>query len=226
MANAPGTRMSFDTLAPHYRWMEPLLAGEKLQRCRVAFLAHVTTAKRILIVGEGHGRFLVECRRALPAAQITCVDASQRMLAIARSRLANAGLGSERVTFLHADVLAWNPPAGVADLLVTHFFLDCFRPEQLRLLIAQLAQAAQPHAAWLLSDFQVPPAGLPRLRARLILKAMYVFFRVATRLPAGKLSCPDDLIRNQGFELRHRHQSEWGLLRSDFWERNPDYASN
>src|SRR5439155_22241467 len=35
--------MSFDTLAPHYRWMEFILAGKKLQRCRTAFLDEIPT---------------------------------------------------------------------------------------------------------------------------------------------------------------------------------------
>ena len=76
--------MSFDPLARHYRWMEPLLAGNKLQRCRAAFLDHVRDAQNVLIAGEGNGRFFVECRRKLPSAQITLVDASARMLAEAR----------------------------------------------------------------------------------------------------------------------------------------------
>ena len=29
---------SFDLLAPHYRWMEFVLAGRKLQECRTVFL--------------------------------------------------------------------------------------------------------------------------------------------------------------------------------------------
>src|SRR4051812_20630121 len=88
----PGSgHVSFDVLAPHYRWMELLLAGEKLQRCRTAFLKEVADARDVLIVGEGHGRFLVECRRRLPDARITCVDASERMLEVARARLRRAG---------------------------------------------------------------------------------------------------------------------------------------
>ena len=219
MAATASAVMSFDLLAPHYRWMEFLLAGEKLQRCRTAFLDQVTTAQNVLIFGEGNGRFLVECRRRLPDAHITCVDSSKQMLAAARARLQHAGLGDERVTFLHADALTWNAPGSVADLVVTHFFLDCFRADQLERIIAQLARAAHPNAIWLLADFQAPATGFARLRARVILKAMYAFFRTVTRLPARQLTPPDDILRRHGFKLRRRHESEWGLLRSDHWER-------
>src|ERR1041385_77794 len=50
--------MSFDALAPHYLWMEWLLAGRKLQRCRTAFLDEARAARDILLLGEGNGRFL------------------------------------------------------------------------------------------------------------------------------------------------------------------------
>src|SRR5262245_15665357 len=151
--------MSFDVLAPHYRWMEFVLAGEKLQRCRTAFLDQISPPRDVLILGQGVGRFLVECRRQWPSAQITCLDSSSRMLDVARGRLRRAGLRDERVAFLHADVLTWSAPKDAADLIVTHFFLDCFRPDQLEQIVTQLAQAARPGASWLLADFQLPAAG-------------------------------------------------------------------
>src|SRR5262249_36606771 len=102
--------MSFDRLAPHYRWMEFLLAGKKLQHCRTAFLSQVEHARDVLILGEGNGRFLAECRYGLAEARITCVDASARMLQLAHDWLRNHGLSTAGINFVHADALAWNPP--------------------------------------------------------------------------------------------------------------------
>jgi len=89
------------------RWPALSLDGtapreNKLQRCRAAFLNHVGNAQNVLIAGEGNGRFLVECRRKLPSAQITLVDASARMLAEARARLERSGLDLRGVQFVHA----------------------------------------------------------------------------------------------------------------------------
>jgi ubiquinone/menaquinone biosynthesis C-methylase UbiE len=219
MVSASRGSMSFDRIAPHYRWMEFVLAGEKLQRCRTAFLDLVGAPKDVLILGEGHGRFLLECRRRIPSALITCVDSSERMLAVARQRLKRTGLPEERVRFVHADALSWNGSAAAADLLVTQFFLDCFRADQLGPLVARLASLSKPEAAWLVADFQAPAGGIPRLRACLLLNAMYAFFRTVTRLPASHLTNPDSFIQRHGFTLRKRIESEWGLLRSDLWTR-------
>jgi ubiquinone/menaquinone biosynthesis C-methylase UbiE len=210
--------MSFDVLAPHYRWMEFVLAGEKLQRCRTEFLGRVGQPDKILILGEGNGRFLGECRRKLPNAKITCVDASVRMLSQARRRLAGQGIEPGPVDFVCADALAWTPPDRGYDLIVTHFFLDCFRPEQLESLIGKLARAAAPQANWLLADFQSANAGLRRQRSQLILWMMYRFFAIVTRLPAKTLTPPDAILERNGFTLRQREERDWGLLHSDWWQ--------
>ncbi len=211
--------MNFDRLAPIYRWMETLLAGGKLQRCRTAFLKHIPAAQTILILGEGHGRSLVECRRQFPSAHITCVDSSQGMIAQARRNLTRHGFDVDLVEFIHADVLAWKPPTGVYDLIVTHFFLDCFRADQLDILVPKLASAAVPHASWLIADFQVAKSGWRRLRSRMILWGLYRFFRVATGLPAQELTEPDPFMRKAGFSPLLCLETEWGLLRSECWRR-------
>ena len=211
--------MGFDTIAPHYRWMESVFAGNQLQRCRTAFLPRLSSAKRILIVGEGNGRFLVECRRTVPEASITCVDGSARMLALAGQRLHRNGLASPVVTFIHADVLEWKP-RGVYDVIVTHFFLDCFPAASLQAVIQKLAAAASDNALWLLADFQVPAKSWRGLRARLVVRFLYQFFRVATRLQATELTEPDPYLRENWFQLQSRNESDWGLLRSDCWHRS------
>ncbi len=208
---------NFDWLAPHYRWMEWLLAGPKLQRCRAAFLPALAAPRNVLIVGQGHGRFVVELLRQYPEVRCTCVDSSRRMLDVTRQRLAAEGLDATRVEFVHADILEWTPPDRAYDVVATHFVLDCFRPEQLARVLPKLARAAAPEARWLLSDFNEPASGLARWRARVILEVMYVFFRWAVALPASKLTAPDSLLAQCGFQLRERRVFEWGLLHSDLW---------
>ncbi len=213
--------MSFDALAPHYRWLELVLAADKLQVCRTAFLGEVSEARRVLILGEGNGRFLAQCRRRLEHGHVTCVDASARMLALAKRRVERSGLSLAQVEFIHADALEWAVPRETFDLIVTHFFLDCFRAEQLESLLVRLAGAARPHAHWLLADFRIPERGLARRRAQVIHSMMYTFFRTLAGLPARRLTPPDGFLRAQGFELARRQIKEWGLLHTDYWVRRP-----
>lgn len=211
--------MSFDSLAPHYRWMEWLLAGRKLQRCRTAFLPGLPRPRHALLLGEGHGRFLPELLAAHPGARVTCVDASGAMLERIRAQLRLKGLHSDAVEFVQADVLAWSPPAAQFDLVVAQFFFDCFQREQIERLVDQLDRATTHDAQWLLADFRVPASGLAKWRARWIVRSLYIFFRRVTGLAASQLIPAEEFLVPRGYALRERRLSEWGLLHADRWTR-------
>src|SRR5262245_14909506 len=98
--------------------MEVVSAGEKLQRCRTAFLDAITPPDDVLICGEGNGRFLVPFCRLFPRANVTCLDASTGMLEQARRRAARGGVAVDRITFLHADILNWESAPARYDLIV------------------------------------------------------------------------------------------------------------
>lgn len=215
--------MSFDRIAPHYRWMEALLAGGKLQRCRTTALPGLPTPEDILLLGEGHGRFLVPCRRRFPAARIVCIEASGGMIRQARRRLVRETGSDAGVEFRQEDALSAFVPSGAFDLVATHFFLDCFTPEQLATLVPSLARGLRPGGRWLVADFQAGGGPLARLRNRAILAAMYAFFRLATDLPARRLTPPDAYLRAAGLRLESRQETEWGLLHSDCWV-HPDHS--
>lgn len=209
--------MSFDAIAPHYNWLEAVLAGGKLHRCRTAFLDAIPVPRAILLMGEGHGRSLVECCRRFPSARVTYVDASQAMLRQAAKSLESESI--KRVKFIHADVRGWRPDGECFDLIVTNFFLDCFSAGELEQVLASLTKSAARNASWLIADFQQAGSGIQRWRNRVILWLMYRAFRVLTNLPANKLTPPDSILSKLGFTLRSRVQTEWDLLHSDWWQR-------
>jgi len=208
--------MNFDRLAPHYNWLEAFLAGDRLQRARTAWLDELAGRRRILSVGEGHGKFAAACRARFPEAELTCVEASPAMLACAQRRL---GPDAERVNWHCGDVLTWDG-AGPFDVIVTCFFLDCFPPETLPAVVEALARRAAPDAVWLLVDFTLPPRGPAGWRARAVHWLMYAFFRPMTGLPARRLTLPDDLLRRHGFQPAGRREFDWGLVRSEVWRRS------
>lgn len=213
--------MSFDTLAPWYPTLEWLAFGDDLQRCRVAFLGEIAAPQRALIVGEGNGRFLCELLRLHPGIEVDCLDASQRMLRLARERVDRKFPGhAESVRFLHQDITSWAAPERHYDLLVTHFVLDCFPEAALTSIIRKLARAAADDANWLLADFCIPPNGMARLRARAWLAAMYLFFRVTARIDARELVDPASFMRAEGFGLARQQLLRSGMLKSEIWRRS------
>ena len=211
--------MSFDLLAPHYRWMEALCAAGQLQRCRTALLGAIPAPQQVLVYGEGNGRFLVELCRRFPAARVAVVEASAVMIDLARARLRRAGLAGAQVEFIHADALTWQPPMAAFDLIVTCFFLDCFREDQLQRLVPTIANAATADAHWLHADFQIAPAGLRRACSRVIVGVLYAFFRCVTRLQAHELVNVASCLSAAGFARWQRREFVLGLLFCDCWKR-------
>jgi ubiquinone/menaquinone biosynthesis C-methylase UbiE len=210
--------VSFDPLAPWYRTLEWIAFGDALQRSRVACLGDIAAPQRALVVGEGNGKFLCELLRLHPGVEVDCLDASQRMLQLARKRVDRELPGrAKSVRFLHQDITLWTAPERRYDLLVTHFVLDCFPEAALISIVRKLATAATDDANWLLADFCVPADGMARLRAQAWLAAMYLFFRVTARIPANELIDATPFLRAEGFTLSQRHLFRNGILKSERW---------
>jgi len=217
--------MNFDRLAPHYHWMEKIFAGGLMQRCRTTFLPSTKNCRNALLAGEGTGKFLVELLRSNPRIQITCVEQCEGMIKQTRQRLTLERLDDSQVKFQQLDVFDWTPPKKKYDLVVTHFFLDCFRAEQLQKLIPRLAGSATDNAIWLLADFRVPERGWRRWRAKVILVILYAAFKVTTSLSANWLTPPDNYLTVNGFKLVERRQVNFGFAHTDLWKRIDDNFS-
>lgn len=191
-----------------------------MQRARVAHLSSVADARRVLIAGEGNGSFLAACARALPEASFTVIDESPAMLQRAAASWKKAGGDEGRVRFVCENLLTWAPEEPGYDLIVTHFFLDCFPEETLRLITMKLASAATSNSRWLITDFCEPECGLARLRARVMLRGAYLLFRNLAGVQARQLVKPDAMLENVGFQLFSRVTSDWGMMHSDLWTRS------
>jgi len=211
--------VSFDRVARSFRLLETIAFGQSLQRARVRWLETIPRPHRVLILGEGNGRFLCELLRVHPKIDIDCIDASERMLTLARTRTCQRDPESwSRVQFIHADIRNWSPLHSY-DLIVTHFFFDCFPRDQVKAIVHKVARAATPGAVWLLADFTVPPAGiLARAHAKFCLRIMYLFFRNATGITANQLVDPSPYLEEHNFVPISRQSSRAAMLKSELWQ--------
>lgn len=211
--------MNFDRIAPHYRWLEALTFGSTLQKARTRWVKSIDAPKRVLIFGDGDGRFLYEFLRAHPNAAVDSIDASARMLELSRERIARElPQAVHRARFLCQDIIAWSP-SGSHDLLVANFVLDCFPQEDLRTTIRKLAQVAAPGAYLILTDFSLPQGILGRAHARLWLAVMYWVFRATAGISATELIDPSPELEANGFVRLARSEWRFGLVKSELWQR-------
>ncbi len=211
--------MNCDPLARWYRWLEYAGFGRALERTRLAFLDTATTARRVLVLGDGDGRFLAALLKANPHAEADYVDSSAKMLAQAQQRLGAAD--AVRVRFHHADAVHWQPSTAGYDLIVTHFFLDCFTDGEVYPLVARLAAFTAPGARWLVSEFRQPSGGPAAWHAWLWITGLYAFFRAATGLRVRRLPNHAAALTAAGFRLERETVTRFGLLTSQAWRRDP-----
>lgn len=210
---------AFDSLAAAYRWLEWFAFGSDLETARFCHLEHLRDCRRVLVLGEGDGRFLAQLMRRFPAMRVDCVEASGAMLRLARARLREGE--RHRVTFHHADALTAQFEAGAYGAVVTLFFLDCFPQEDVARLVTQVQPALGANACWLWADFALPPSGWRHWRAALWLRGLYLFFHWKTALTVDQLPPSEKILQKAGFRLCAEKTFQAGLLRSAVYRSMP-----
>jgi ubiquinone/menaquinone biosynthesis C-methylase UbiE len=206
--------MNCDRIARWYRWMEFASFGRELHRRRRHFLPGLK-AQKVLLLGDGDGRFLADFTRQCPEARLDYVDISREMLTLASERTPR----SDYAHFHQLDALSDELPGGGYDLVITHFFLDCFGTEELRRVVAKIGAAATPHARWIVSEFHQPASGWQRIRAKLWIEILYLAFGLLTGLDTRRLPDYESVLPEYGFRRVSQKLSSAGLLRSELWQR-------
>ena len=211
------SKVNFDRVACLYRWLEYLSFGPWLSGCRRSHLPDLTGARHALILGDGDGRFLARLLAADPMLTADVVDSSNSMLKVLDRRIRGLGpQARQRICLYHADVLEWNP-IGSYDLIVSHFFLDCFFPHQLERLFDCVLPHALPGAQWVISEFATPRNGLAAYLARGIIGVLYRAFGFLTGLRVRALPDYTTSLLRRGLVLSYDRSYLGGLLRSQVW---------
>ena len=135
------------------------------------------------------------------------------MIDLARRRVPDGA-----AVVFHQIGIADFEPARSYDLVVSHFFLDCFEREGIRSISDSVSGCLEAGGTWLISDFQMPEKGFfRRFRARLLLWLMYRFFAITAGLKTRSLVDPSPVLDEFGFALDRRDVSNFGFLRADRW---------
>lgn len=194
----------FSRVARVYDVMAGAVFGRAQRRAQQAALAAglplAGQAPRVLVLGGGGGWVLIELLRQCPAAQVLYLETSAPMLAQAHARLRQLAPGAAaQVEFRQGNEQALGP-AEQFDVVVTFFVLDCFTLAEFPAAVARLQAARRPRALWLVADFRPPRTWWQRV----LLRAMYLFFKVMVGLRAQQLPPWPSTLAALGLQNRYQ----------------------
>jgi ubiquinone/menaquinone biosynthesis C-methylase UbiE len=185
------TLNSFDFVAPYYDRLAGLVFGSSIKDAQRAHLPEIKQGATILILGGGTGWILSDLLKINDSANIIYVEASARMILLARENVSSGD--SHRVTFIHGTETTLDS-AEQFDAVIINFFADMFTPGDLTRIVQRLETLLKADGVLICTDF-VNDARWHRV----MLKVMYTFFRVATRLQTRDLPHWRDIITTQYF---------------------------
>jgi len=164
-------------------------------------------AGRVLFVGGGTGRLLLDLFEAGRASAAVYVEPSAAMVARADRRFRRRGL-EDRVTLRGEPIDALGSHERF-DLVVTPFVLDLFGPTALAAVMDRLHAALAPGGVWLFSDFALDRTG-PAGRATVA--ALYRIFRAVCGIEARGLPEFDREFARMGYACIAESRRAQGLV--------------
>ena len=176
-----------------------------------------------MVLGDGDGRFLARLLAGNATLTADAVDISPAMLGLLRAHCEVEAPGSAARLRTHlCDAMDFVAGLQTAryDLVVTHFFLDCFSQSDVERLTASIVDLLAPEGQWLVSDFRIP-SGVMCLPVWIYIRSLYFAFRLITGLRVTRLPDHNSAFRQAGLRRVACHYSLAGMLTTELWAKSP-----
>lgn len=208
----------YNRLSSVYAWLEHLAFANTLMRARLSLLPELKSAKEILILGEGDGRFLRQAVSYLAEARFVVLEQSPNMIALAKQRFSSAEL--ERIQFIECDIQTGKEQLKPGfDAIITCFFLDMFNATGICNILETFSPYLKDAGYWYYVDFAETGKGVNRLYQQAYLRLMYWFFAWQTGLETQKLVNPHSLFEALGFRLQGQNDLHFHFLSSRLYQK-------
>jgi len=184
--------MQFDFISKYYDTLNKLVFGSLIHKAKTSLFGNVVDGSKILFVGGGSGLSLVELLNNKPNLKIDFVDASPKMIAMAKTRIKEHA----NVDFHQVEIELFEGTS--YDYIITEFFFDLFDENQVKQILDRLIKKLNRKGVWIDTDFRKPQ----NFRTKLILKLMYLFFKITSNLKTNELVATQHLFVSRGFKIK------------------------
>ncbi len=170
-----------------YGILKFLVFGRRLNRAEECRLDELTDVRTVLVFGGGAGKVLEHSFFTDVSVQIVFVDASSRMLSIAKERANKLGL--VKVRFIRGTQLDLSDES--FDLILCPFVLDVFSDDELPEVLTILSSRLNETGRLIVTDFT---KGVTATNQWLV-PFMYFFFRLAGALSVKNIGAIETSLR-------------------------------
>ena len=176
----------FDGITWCYDFMAKLIFWGRLHRASIQWLDILNSSDTVVVLGGGSGKIL---RYLTHVESVIYIEKSHKMIKLAKVS------APENVQFICADFLKYALKSESTHVVICPFFLDLFAPNQLEEVLKKIARILKKKGSLFVSDFQHTTWWSKQL-----IKLMYAFFGITTRIAVRELAPIDNLILARTFE--------------------------
>jgi len=180
---------NFNFIAPVYDGLAWLVFGKSIRASQLTFTSKIKEGDKILILGGGSGWILNELDQLDLSIKVEYVEASSRMIELAKSK---GPYGNLEVSYVLSETYMAKQQF---DVVITAFFLDVFNQNSLDQWMTNIDEMLKSDGVWLQTDF----VRGQRFWQKFLLKAMYSFFKLTCSLQGSKLQDFDKYFQQLGF---------------------------
>ncbi len=196
----------YGIIAPFYDKIKSLVFGKSLIKAECIHLQTIKPESKLLVVGSGSSEFLEFIDTNL-FKRITCIDKSARMCEKSRKRADNLGL-NKLVQIEETDFLSFSLSHNY-DVIALPFFLDSQKRSEIPSILDKCHAMLSEQGALIITDFN---AKTSRKSNILLIKIMYIFFRISTNIPILSLFDISDFINLNKWEQEKSYFSPQQLI--------------
>lgn len=191
----------FSWIASLYDSLVKIVFGANLRVAQSQLIEHIPHGN-VLILGGGSGEFLNLLEEARFNGSVVYLDSSSAMIRLSAQRTV-----SFPVEFICG--LAEEYQSGrIYNAVVTNFFLDVYRDDQLQRMIETISGQTAYGAIWYVTDFT--NGGQPH--HKVLLWMMYRFFNLTGSIDARSLPDWNSALGASGWELQRQAKTDHGFI--------------
>ncbi|MEQ8360340.1 MAG: class I SAM-dependent methyltransferase [Cytophagales bacterium] len=168
---------NYGIIAPFYDLLKKIVFGQSLIKAECIHLNEVRPESKLLVIACGSSEFL-EHIEISKFSSITCIDKSAKMCQKSRYRR-NKLKQAEKIQIKESEFESFTSTQKY-DVIALPFFLDSQKPTDIHVILDKCHTMLADQGSLIITDFNSLSSRKSNI---LLIKIMYIFFRISTNIP-------------------------------------------